>query len=243
VALASEALLAVSGLFPKKITRTVTGTAAEALPREWARDVKAFFDQEKPEKFRKVPRPDHEGTLDRLIAGISAEEQERLTKGLSDEAGLDYLAALNNAREYVQSQWPALYLDTPTGPQLLEPGPTAMMEASTMYATIDDPHRVVVDMLSGALTTAQVNAFKQVYPGLFDVLRSLVRAEIDRRLARRKSYRVPWRQERVLRVFLGLGPDMTLKHVEPKAPQMSSPDVKIDWAKSTATRTQRIDQK
>lgn len=238
--LPAEALCAVTGLFPDDPPGPRQGMAARALPGEWRAHVKQFFDQGKPRKFRLYPRPAHEATLDKLVA---APDNQWLTSRLQDpDIAEDYLVTFSNAREYVRARWPSLSMDTFAGPRLLEPGKIAMMGAWSILAVIEDPTRLLVEMLSGTPGYDQVVAVEAVYPSLFKMLLALIQERKQMELARKKSWQVPWTKERVLRIVMGLPPDVSVTEA-PQAPARAArPTIKIDFT-STNTRAQRIEAK
>ena len=235
--LAVEALLATTGIMREEPPGPRDGMAARALPGQWRTEVKAFFDQERPRRFKLYPRPAHEATLDRLTTGV---DPQAMAGRLADpDVVTEYLAVLNNAREYVRARWPALKMQTFTGPRLLEPGFTAMAEAWAILAVVDDPSRLLVEMRSATLLGAQVDAVKTVYPALFQMLLALVEERKQLELTRVRSWSVPWPKERVLRILYALPPDVSIANA-PQAPARAARrDIKIDFT-SSQTRAERI---
>jgi hypothetical protein len=238
--LAAEALVAVSGIFPERPIGPSDGMAARQLPNEWRAQVKAFFDQARPRKFRLYPRPAHEKTLTRLTTGV---DLPMLTRKLADpDLVTEYGVTLNNAREYVRARWPSLSMDTFTGPRLLEPGWTAMAEAWAVLAVVDDPSRILVEMLCGTIAGEQVAAVKTAYPALWKMLLAQIDERKNLELGRKKSWTVSWPKERILRILLGLPPDVSIAQA-PQAPaRAAAARINIDFS-SAQTRAQRIEAK
>jgi hypothetical protein len=240
-----EALVAVTGLFPDRPLRGSDGLAARALPGEWRAQVKAFFDQDRPRRFKLYPRPAHEAMLDRLTGGGPVADEDLVVKLASSDVIYDYLAVLRGARGYVKDRWPALSQDTFTGPRLLEPGATSMGAAWAIHAVVEDPSRLLVEMLSGTVQAAQVDAVKTVYPTLFQLLEQLIGERKAIEQGKKLSWSIDWPKERVLRILFGLPPDVAVKELgqqgaadggdRSKVPQ-------IDFA-SSQTRAQRIEAK
>lgn len=238
MSIVSEALLAASGLFPTRLTRTVV-TAAEAIPREFRRGVRDFFDASGPRKFKRGPRLDWESTWGRLSAGVGGQELEALVVGLPDALAIDYGASLSSAREYLKARWPALSIESPTGPRLLEPSTMELGAAWELYGIIDSPLRILGELSSGALSGPQAEAVAKAFPNISMMLRAQIQEDIERRVRAKKSYRVAWWQERVLRVLLGMPERSVIGVVAPKHETMSMPNVKIDYAGVT-TKAQRL---
>lgn len=237
MSLTAEALVAVTGIFPEAPLGPGDGLAARQLPGEWKEQIRIFFHQERPRKFRLYPRPAHEATLDRLLA---APDLGRLTSKLADpELVTEYGVVLNNAREFVRQSWPSLSMDTFTGPRLLEPGWTAMAAVWAVLAVVDKPSRILTEVLSGTVLAEQVQAVKAVYPELWKVLLAVIEERKQAELARKKSWTVAWPKERVLRILLELPPDVSIKQAPQSPARAASGKISIDFS----TRTQRLEGK
>ena len=241
--LAAEALVAVTGIFHDEPLGPKDGERARQLPGEWRSEVKAFFEQTKPRKFRLYPRPAHAATLDKLVAGIQQDRISRLTTRLANQdIANGYLLALSNAIEYVRERWPALKLDTFAGPRLLEPGWATMAEAWEILAVIDRPGRLIDEMLMGTVGAAQVTAVQTVYPALFEMLRGIIEERRQLSLARSQSWSVPWRLERVLRILAGMPPDVAISQAPQPPARAARASFDIDFT-SSQTRAQRLEAK
>lgn len=238
--LATEALVAVTGVLnPRPVTRT-DGKEAARLPLEWRREVRDWFDQQRAHKFRQAPQPDHERTLDNLTRGIDLEKLAELHAALEPEAAAEYAAQLSNAREYVRERWPALALDTPTGPVILPPSLTEMGEACDVLAVIENPSRVLSELRYGTLSFSQVDAMAAVYPALTEMLRAMVQEEILRRRSRQRTWEMPWWQEQLWRILLQMPPDVPIAEVkQPPARAASPAPIEIEF-RSQASKSERI---
>lgn len=247
VDIAAEALVAATGIFPEKITQTLVEEAI-SLPRVWQRRIRAWFGSDANERFTLYPRPDHEETLEKLTAGMQPAAAASLVRGLPPDQAQAYLAQLSNAREHVRAIWPALRLETPTGPELLPPSTMEMGRAWSVLAVIDHPTRLLDEMAMGTITAEQADAVAEVYPALFDVLRGLIDEEINRRRMERKTYKVPYRHQQILRTLLGLPPGVQLTQIaqEParkiaKSAPASNP-IQIDFTTRLGTKAQQLEQ-
>lgn len=237
MSLTAEALVAVTGIFPEDPLGPADGLAARRLPAEWKEQIRVFFGQEKPRKFRLYPRPAHEATLDKLLA---APDLGRLTSKLADpELVTEYGVVLNNAREYMRQRWPSLRMDTFTGPRLLEPGWTAMAAVWAVLAVVDRPSRILTEVLSGTLLGEQVQAVKVLYPELWKVLLGTIKERKDAELTKKKSWTVTWPKERVLRIVLELPPDVSIKQAPQALARAASGKISVDFS----TRSQRLEGK
>jgi hypothetical protein len=238
--LVAEVLVAVGGVFPEGPFARVQLDAARNLPRDWQVRVRDWFDRETPARFRGVRRLDHRRTLERLSEPLTADAGAVLIAGLPDDVGAAYLVQLESAREYLRARWPSLSLETPTGPRLLEPGVLSMGEASSLFEVVDDPERVLLELEMASLTSAQAEAFRTVYPALTDMLRAQFDEQLIMRKARRKGYELSWFHERLLRIFFGLPPSISI--VATGAPETSKANPQIDFdMAATTTKSQRLE--
>jgi hypothetical protein len=237
VSLTAEALVAVTGIFHAEPLGPADGLAAHRLPAEWRDQVKTFFHQERPRKFRLYPRPAHEATLDRLLA---APDLAMLTGQLADpELVTEYGVVLNNAREFMRQRWPSLTMDGFAGPRLLEPGWTMMAAVWAVLAVVDKPSRLLTEVLSATVMAEQVAACKVVYPELSKVLLGILQERKQTELARKKTWSVPWPKERVLRILLELPADVAIKEAPQSPARAASGKINVDFS----TRTQRLEGK
>jgi hypothetical protein len=239
--LTAEALLAVTGIFPDPL-KPADGRAASALPKQWRAEVRQFFDQEKPRAFRAPPKVDPAKLQDTVIRGVDADKRAGLVAGLADaDLGLAYLDALDHALEVVRAGIPSLTRDTPLGPAQLPLGKVEGMRIASLVAVVNDPARVLEEMQMGTLTTAQAEAFGDVYPSLAERLSSLIWDELVARYKTPEKYALPWAKERVLRTLVGLPPSAPISQAAPPPPKGSTPPtIKVDFQKALATRAQRL---
>lgn len=238
LSISAEALVAVTGVMPDQPLTAQTARAARELPKRWAQLVGAFFSEETWRPFKMPDAPDYEATYDALAEGLGAEERTRLLPQVRDELLADaYVAQLEQARAYLFERWPINQLDTATGPKNLPPSTMQQGQATALWSVVNDPTQVLEEMLMGTLLEEQAAAVRDVYPGLFSRLRTLIDVEIKERQARSEKYTVPWERERVLRCLLGL-PQETPIVEAPKggggggdAPAQPAPEIDIDFAR------------
>lgn len=238
MSLPAESLLAVTGAFPTDPVSTSDAAAAVALPREWSRRVAEFLDaaRSKPPKHR---TPSYLKTWEALTT--TPDDGALIVAIESEDVASNYLLGLQAARAYLRSQWRPLFQDTPTGRELLPPALSEQQRAAAIYVIADDPSTILDEMQAGTLGADQVDAFEAVYPALSDMLNRLIGAEIQKRVARKKSYKVPWRCERVMRVLWGMpmGQPMAQLPEQPKAPPKFTINVKK--TDRMQTRSQEFD--
>jgi len=235
-ALAAEALCLVTGLFPDSLTPG-DGADARGLPRAWYESVCATCRARRPERFRMFRQPDAEKTWHRLQAPLD----QNLTQALDDPGLITaYLTQLEACRRYVLQLWPALTIETWSGPEYVQPSLSGLGEAYSVLALFGARDRLIHELAAGTLTSAQAEAFKALCPGLYDMVRQFL--DYERGRMRRRQDRISSWAEGVLRVLLGMGPDareMTSPADEPSPaqPEPQLPSLAIDFA-SYATRAQ-----
>lgn len=239
--LAAEALVAVTGIFPKDPPDRADGIAAGMLYGKWRTAVKEFFDRSRPLKFKKTKLPtSYEAMTQKL--NVSPDDPVTLASKISDpEIVRSYLTVVSNARLYVKEHWPQLQIENFAGPRTVEPGATFVSEMGMIYTTVNDPTTVLDEMLSHSLQAEQVEAMKTVFPSLFSLLMSLIEERKILELTKIKSWQVPWSKERVLRVLFQLPQNVSIAEApRPKANIASVPEVKFK-ATDENTRGQRLE--
>lgn len=242
MSLPSEALVAVTGLFPDAPLGPKDGKAAAALPKEWKAAVDEFLDQKRPARFKRPPKADHAKTWEKLAAGIDPDEIATATAALaSDQLTGEYQVTLSNAREYLKARWPVLTLDSIPEPTLLPPGQVEMGRAETLLEALNNPTVILDDMRSNALTYPQADALRSVYPNLFAMLKAQVWEGMQARRAKDPKYAAPWRVQIILRKLIGQPPGVDLGAVKPPPANASKPaPIKVDFSKQQ-TKAQAIE--
>lgn len=236
LSVSAEALVAVSGILRDKPLTEVTAEAARNLPRAWSEKVTAFFTETEWRPF-KVPKvPDYEETYDALAVGLSPEDKAKLLAEVRDqELGDAYSFQVDAARGYLLERWPINQRDTATGPRNEPPSTMQQGQAWSLFTVINDPNRILDEMLMGTLLEEQAEAFREVCPGLFDRLRGLIDMEIKERQAKSNDFAVAWDRERVLRTLMGLPQEVpiTEKKRGGDAPPEASPaaEINIDFSR------------
>lgn len=227
--LAAEALVSVTGLFPDGILSPKDGRAAESVPKEFRAAVQAFLDQSKPARFSLPKKIDAGKIADELSKGIDVADAGQLVSSLAvPELGEAYLEVLKRARGYLLAHWPRLSRDTLSGPRDLPPGPVENGRLASLYAIVDDPSRILDDLRSGTLTGEQAEAFKACYPSLYQMINMMIWDQAAKKWPPDKEASAPWRIERVVRVLLGLPPELSLSQAAPKK-TAAPPKVQIDF--------------
>jgi len=248
LSLSAEALAAVTGILrTKPLTEDDAGKARE-LPRLFSEKVKAFLADEDWRPFKLPKYPDYEKTYDTLIVGSHPDANAKLMANVQDQQLADaYGAQVDRCREYLLERWPMNQLDAATGPLNLPPSTMQQGQAWALYSVVNDPRRILDEMLMGTLlgekqvpggppSMGQAEAFRELCPGLFGMLRSLLNAEIRDRVAKDAKYTVPWLRERVMRVLLGLPTEVPIVEAkrgageaQPEAPPV--PEIDIDFSR------------
>lgn len=246
--LAAEALFAVTGLDPSPLT-VADGVAARALPKEWRARIGAFLDagDEPFARFRMYDIPDVEALREKLTEQIDMATGGDLIGDLRDpDLATAYLEVLRGARTYLRDAMPAMMLTTPTGPEILPASTVATAAAAAKWAVIDHADRLLDELDMGTLTGEQVEAFKAVMPELYAAVLATVDTEITARKLRKKSFKVPWPRERVLRVLFEKPPEMDLVSTddgsENAKASLGARKLDIDFSKGT-TPTQDLADK
>lgn len=239
MSLASEALLAITGIYPKDPVSPDDAAAARRIPVEWQKRVAEFFEG----KTQRPPMPRYPDYLKTWDLLNEDRDDAQLIVAIEDATiAAEYAGSIGSARAYVREQWRPLFQDIPTGRRVLEPSLSETQRAGAIFVFVDAPEAIFSEMLAGTIAADQVDAMKENYPALYDMLTVMCRSEIERRLARKQSYEVPWTQERVLRILLQLPLGQPIKPLEQGEKQAAPPkiDVEVGKSKDLPTKAQQI---
>ncbi len=215
----------------------MTAEAARNLPAAWAKKVDAFLSEKKFRKFQIQRAGDYEKVYEALSRDLTPEVNAKLTEQVRDGMlAHAYIEQLGRARAYLLERWPINQLDTATGTVNLPPSTMQQGQAWALYAILNDPGRILDEMLMGTLLDEQAAAFREVYQGLYDKLRALLDVEIKERIAKSEDYVVPWDRERVMRRLLGMSQEVPIVEApkgggQPAAPEAPAAQIDIDFAR------------
>jgi hypothetical protein len=240
--IAAEALVAQIGIFPgpAEILTKEDKKAAEGIEKLWRGEVRAWLEQDKPKRFTLAKQYPFEKTLDLMTSDLPAE----LFSQLKDAAVLtECQAQLDRARAFARSKWPVRYLDRPERPAglLLQPAQVELMGACAVVAVLDDPDRIVEELRMETLETAQIEAFKAIYPDLHKMLVAITWDEVDRR-ALDKEYYMTWGTELVFRRLLGMPPQLAITTAQRPPPAAGHPTIKVDFGRFK-TNAQKLNER
>jgi len=202
-----DALLAVTGIFPRDITPR-DHAASQAIVTKWEQRLRRWVSAEaKP--FKYVPPKNLEALWLRLATPPSEPEVQAWVEGMALDPILvaDYFLGLTAARDYLVAAWPKYTYDTLAGPKILPLSPDDTEEVWSQILVLDDPERILDEMDSRTLTAAQVAAFKTAYPELYAFANQILDDEIASQLARNPDWAPGWEWEAMLRTLRGAPPE------------------------------------
>jgi len=256
IAVLGEALLAVVGLDevlatgPTKITQEMRRDAA-ALPKRLRAAMKKFLGG--PDSFEpfKLPTPvKFKETMSRLLAPPDDEARIETLSGIED--GAEQLAlhqATERALLVLRPFVPIYNRKTATGPKVEPPPDTALARLRRALTIVHDPMRVIDNMESGTLLREEQAVMAGCYPLLYQDVAESVPASLTELVAHKASFELPWRRDRLLRIFLGaetvtpeLAARLHLSFQQDKQRQAEAPagGKAPDIAKQTETATTRV---
>jgi hypothetical protein len=245
VALASECLVAISGVFPARPLRAGDASEAKALPGRWRQAVADFFAAKRPARAGRSPALSYL-RIWRQLNG-SQDDDSVAAKLAAPDVAQAYKDRLAGARDYLRGQWRPLRLRGFVGARLLDPAQSERERGADLFAVVDRPGRMLERLASGSVLEEEVEAFRAVYPELAAMLDSLVQVEIIRLRARRQSWEPTFWQEQALRALGGLPPDQPVAAIEANAGGEEAPaeppsiDVKMRRTREESqTKTDRL---
>lgn len=237
--LAAEALCATRGIWPESAPTITDLLAAEGIIGRWRGMIDAWLSGPQRPMTWASP-PDQPELQSRLAAPLSEPEVAGWMASLGDiEVGVDYFLVLQQARAYLNAQWPRFE----TGgviPEVLPLSQDDYAEVWSLVRVVDSPEVLFEELASYTLTPSQVAAWKACYPELSAVMDQALDMAMVERIVKTP---LTWQQEDMIRILRGLAPEAQLdvvKQDEGGGPQKQSPkDWGIDF-KATRTQSEQL---
>lgn len=210
IAVLGEALLAVVGLDnvlsgePIKITQAMRHDAGQ-LPGKLRKAMRAFLGG--PDSFARFRLPEpisYKAALSRLLTPPT--DEQRIEQLATVESGDEQLAlhmAAERALVILRPFVPVYYRETATGPKPETPPDTSVARLRRALTLVNDPARVLENMEAGTLLREEREVMAGVYPLLYQDIVESVPLSLSALVAEKASYELPWRRDRLLRIFLG----------------------------------------
>jgi hypothetical protein len=259
--LPGELLLAVVGLDsvigdePVKITQAMREEAM-GLPRKLLRELRRFLTADSFDRFP-APQPlPYRKVADRLGRPPGDVEDAARIDQLSRMEHPDEQVALNLAAEralaVLRPLVPRLTRQTVTGPKLEMPPDFALAKLRRALAIVADPVQTVTNMCCGTLLREEQQTMAAVYPALYTGAADAVPALLTAIVAERPTFELPWRRDRLLKIFLGgptMDPALAARLHQPFEPKQGHPPAPPpgapapDIAKAVITPVDRISAK
>ncbi len=201
--LVGEALLAVTGITaalrpgPLRVTQAIL-RRADRLAGEVARRLKPLLAGREPAEMDE-PEADYDEILKLLTLPTTRARLDEDVAAWPPELQGAYGEALGTAWGYLQTVIPTAGDESG---QLPVPD-TEMIEFSMIYAVVDDPMLALDRLADGSLIPEEAEAFRQVYPKVYDLARTeLLRQMVDVQ-ARKPTWEFPHERQVALETFLG----------------------------------------
>jgi hypothetical protein len=217
-----EALLGVTGIGeilsdePRKITAG-DKSAAEMMPREVRRSASRFVDE--ADELRPVPKAkafDYGKMLKQLTEAVVMDQANQPTvkpqllediaacfKPEDHDLASGYMANVQRVLLYLQPLLP-LYVETTMAKAYnYDPSDTEIARFRRAYDVANDPMVICRDMELGILMADQMTHLEACCPRFTMFLKAQLGAAMADALARKKSWKLPWRKERVVQVVYG----------------------------------------
>jgi hypothetical protein len=232
--LSAQALVAVTGLWPRGAPTVRDLLAAEALPDQWRKVIRRWLKGEQAPWTWEPPPPDQSKFHDKVLAPLDVDAVTGWLTALGDpEIGAIYADTIRNAREYIDAQWPKLEIGSVV-PETLPLSVDDMAEVWGITRALDAPDSVLADLESWTLTASQMAAWRAVMPELASMVDQIMTAELVEHVAQKRP--LSWQLEDLIRVFRGLPPEAKIEvaGAEEAKPEPQPTKVTIDFA---ATRT------
>lgn len=242
--LTAQALVAVTGIFPRRPPSVREMRAATGMPARWRARLHRWLNNETrvAAEWRYLPPPDMDELQKKIITPPDREEIEGWLASVGEvDVGIDYLATITKAREYVDGQWPKIPMD---GIQA-ETCPLSRDEREQIWSIVrvlDDADALFDDFESRALVEDQVAAWRTVFPDLAALIDDILADLLIEHVAKKKD--LAWWHEDGVRLLRGLPLAAPFRVEAPapgeaQAPERARP---IEF-RSLRTETERLESR
>lgn len=227
--LQSDALLAVTGLFPETITPR-EHAASEAIPATFAKRATRWVKTEELAEFKFIePRKDLDKLFAKLVTPPNQLEAQQWVEGLGvEDAELvaDFYTSLIGARQHLQNAWPTVTIDGPAGIRILELSHDDAAEVWSLLQVLDEPTRVFDELDARTLTATQALAFRTCYPELYKLADEAIDAALIEARAKDDDFDLDWERAACLNTFRGKPPEAL--YTPPPPPPVGEKGLKLD---------------
>jgi hypothetical protein len=210
-----ERILAAIGVRPvisKEVEKIRRADRLRALniPREIARAARRVCTEDMP-----TPRLDdgnYMNLLRDLTQGYQPEQVEAMLATLPPDAqadvGMPFLSVARKSFDYLATRLPKSAEKTIAGSTPLPPNDSAWWSFLGVFGALDSPLSVFDLMGAGMLLKSQVEAVREIYPTLSDLIDEELTAAIAHEKAQKKSYQLPFMSEIGVRSWFGTPIDL-----------------------------------
>jgi len=208
MSLRSDALLAVTGLFPKAISPK-EHIASHGVAETFTQRLRSWVTAgQKP--FKYVAPPDLDKIWTALATPPSRLEVANWIEGIGvedPELQADFWAGLTRARQHVIDAWPKFHIDGPAGPQILPLSYDDAHEVWSILQVLDDAERILDEMDAWTLTPSQALAFRTGFPDLYAHASSVLGRAMAEQRAKNIDWALSWEAEAVFNTLHGDPPE------------------------------------
>lgn len=220
--LETEKLMAITGIFPKGEHPSPTDEMAiPALADRWKSRAKRWLSAPDKDGYEvrpfTAPEPPTEKALqDKILKPIEGDEEERIRGAFSDPLmASEYLAGIQQARDYLDSKWPKNPIPG-TVAQVFPLSTAELEDVWLLTRVLDDPEIIFDELEAESLTVPMVSAWKTCYPLLSVETLVMIDGLIIERAASKKY--LTWQQQDLLHMLKGEPLDAPLA-IAPDKPQ------------------------
>lgn len=207
-ALATLGLDAVLHAKPPKFGVGKQDEAAQ-LPNDIRKMCNEFLSGER-RKCASLPPFKWDAVRDLLDQDAAEAQMHALTEAVPiPELALDVAAAATRILKALTEKMPRRMRETLLGPEALRPSDAAAARFARAWSVACDPLIVLRDLCEGSLSRDMVECFQEFYPALYEATQAIMVDCATRMKARRASFAIEGRNDRLYRILMGIEPDGT----------------------------------
>lgn len=168
--ISAETMVAMTGLAPTRAPSEIElrGAIVTNYDARIKRRLATFLESTTVEPLKWARPPSQNSLWASLTKPLDPAEftSWALEADLPVDVGIQWPMLIQQARDYVQSKWP-LYRDNSLGLHTFELAADEYGDVWHLYRTLNDPDTMFDDLDSLLLLPEQVDAFRTIYPSLF----------------------------------------------------------------------------
>jgi len=172
------------------------------VPTKIKQAVRRFLTEKEFTKPAKLPAFDYWTVLDALTNIPEHDHATETVEALGHDLGPEFVQGSHRIHEYLSQRLPVATVKRVGGAKNVLPNTVDILRFRHTYRLALEPLAILDDLESGSITTAQIQAIKDLWPDLYQDIEGAIFEGIAQQSAKKKDFGLPYRKDLVLQTFL-----------------------------------------